>query len=178
MLGDLQLLFSDIARQANLLHTVEQRPGDAIQRVSGAHEEHLGKIHPHVEIVVEEVNVLLGVKHFQQRRGGVTLERLTQLINFIQHDDRVFYLNLFERLNELTGHCAYIGASMAFDFSLIPHTAHRETIKLTSQRFGNRAANGGFTHPWRANQQHNRAAYIAFKGALGKELDNPLFHVF
>ncbi|MNE61901.1 hypothetical protein D3C80_1571470 [compost metagenome] len=66
-LGDGQFFFGDIAGQADHFHAVEQRPGYRIEGVGSAHEQHLGQVQAQVEVVVEEIDVLLGVEGFQQR---------------------------------------------------------------------------------------------------------------
>ncbi|MNN54839.1 hypothetical protein D3C81_1696770 [compost metagenome] len=66
-LGDGQLLFGDVAGEADHFHAVEQGPWDRVEGVGGADEQHLGQVQAQVEVVVEEVDVLLRVEGFQQR---------------------------------------------------------------------------------------------------------------
>ena len=55
------------------LHAIHQRPGDGVQHVGRAHEEHLGQVHRHVQVVVHEAAVLRRVQQLQQRAGRVAL---------------------------------------------------------------------------------------------------------
>ena len=66
---------------------------------------------------------------------------------------------------------------MAFNFRFVAHTADAETVKFTPQRIGNGTANGGFTHPRWADQQHNRTGYFLLKGTNGQKLQNAVFYV-
>ncbi len=177
MLGDGHLLFGDVARETDLLHAVEQWPRDRIEGVGGTHEQHLGEIQAHVEIMIEEVDVLLGIEHLEQSRGRVALERLAQLVDLVEHDHRVLDLDLLERLHQLAGHGTDVGAPMALDLGLVAHAAHREAIELPAQRLGDGAAHGGLAHPGRADQQQDGATHVALEGALGEELDDPLLDV-
>ena len=65
-LGNLVLLFRDIAAHLNHLHTVQQRTGDSSQIVGSRNKHHLRQVVVHVQIVVVEGTVLLWVKHFEQ----------------------------------------------------------------------------------------------------------------
>ena len=71
--GDGELLLGHVARDVDDLHAVPQRVGDGVQHVGRAQEEHLGQVHRHIQIVIHEAGVLLGVQHLQQRRRGVAL---------------------------------------------------------------------------------------------------------
>ena len=62
----------DAAGDAHL-HTVEQRLGNGVQHIGGAHEEDLGHIDRHIQVVVQEAVVLLRVQQLQQGTGRVPL---------------------------------------------------------------------------------------------------------
>ena len=151
VLGDGQFFFADVARQANHIHPVQQGPGDGVQLVGGTHEQHLGQVHAHVQVVVQEFLVLFRIQGFQQGRGRVALIGAADLVDLIQHDHRVGHLAVFQGLHEFTGHGADVGAAVAFDFSFIAHTADTEPIKLPAKGIGHRTADGGFAHPRRAD---------------------------
>ena len=55
------------------LHAIPQGVWDRVQDVGGAHEEHFGEVDGHVQVVVQEAGVLLGVQQLQQRAGRVAL---------------------------------------------------------------------------------------------------------
>ena len=65
-LGNLVLLFRDIAAHLNHLHTVQQRTGNRSQIIGCCYEHYLRQVVVHVQIVVVEGTVLLWVKHFEQ----------------------------------------------------------------------------------------------------------------
>ena len=67
-LGDLQLLRFGVARDLDDLHTITERVRNRVQLVCRCNEEHLREIKLHLQIVVLEGCVLLGIEHFKQ--GG------------------------------------------------------------------------------------------------------------
>ena len=136
--GDSQLFFRDVTGQANHVHPVEQWPRNRIELVGGTDEQNLGQVHAHIEIVVQELAVLLRIQGLQKGGCWITLERRTNLVDFIQHDHRVCHFRIFQRLDKLTGHGADIGAAVALDLSFIPHATNAETVELPPQciRYG------------------------------------------
>ena len=88
-LGDLQLLQVGVARQLDDLHAVQQGPRDGVQHVGRGDEHHLGQVEGQGQVVVGEVAVLLGVQHLEQGAGRIAAEVLAQLVDLVQHDQRV-----------------------------------------------------------------------------------------
>ena len=175
--GDGQLLFGDVARQANHFHTVQQRARDRVQGVGGTHEQHLGQVQAQVQVVVEEVDVLLGVQGFQQRRGRVALIALPHLVDLVEHDHRVHHLDVFQGLHQLARLRADVSAAMTLDLGLVAHAADAESVEGSAQRFGDGLADAGLAHARWADQQHDRAADLALPGAHGEELEDAFFDV-
>ena len=178
VLRDREFFLGDVAREADHFHAVQQRAGDGVQLVRGAHEQHLREIHAQIEVVVEELGVLLRIQRLEECGGGVALIARAYLVDLIQHDDRVGHLHLFQRLHELARHRADVGAAVSLDLGLVAHAAQREAVELAPQRVGDRAADGGLAHAWRTCEQDDRAADLALPRAHGDELQDALFHVF
>ena len=65
-LGDLQLLRFGVARDLDDLHTITERVRNRVQLVCRCNEEHLREIKLHLQIVVLEGCVLLGIEHFEK----------------------------------------------------------------------------------------------------------------
>ena len=85
---DVNLFFLGVALQFDNLHAVAQRLGDRIEHVRGGDEQHLREIESHVQIVVAEGRVLLGIERFEQRRRRIATEVAPHLVNFVEHEDR------------------------------------------------------------------------------------------
>jgi hypothetical protein len=130
--GDLHFFGGDVARQTDGFHAVQQWPRNGVELVGGAHEQHLGQVEAHVEVMIQELDVLLGVEHFQQRRGRVALERRADLVDLVQHDHRVGGLGLAQCLDELARQRADVGAAMTLDLGLVAHSAQTEAVELAA----------------------------------------------
>lgn len=44
-------------------------------------ETHLGQVHRHIQVVIQEIGILLRVQQLQEGRGGVTLVTTANLIH-------------------------------------------------------------------------------------------------
>ena len=176
-LGNRDLFFGDVTRQANHLHTVEQRPRNRVQRVGRADEQHFGQVQAQIQVMVEEIDVLFRIKGFEQGRGRVALEALTHLVDLVEHDDRVHHFDVFEGLHQLARLGADVRATMAFDLGFVTHAADTEAVERSSQGLGDRLADAGFTHARRADQQHDRTAYRPLVGADCQKFEDAVFDV-
>ena len=177
MFGDGQFLFADVAGQADHVHPVQQWPGDGIQLVGGADEQHFREVHAHIQVVIQELLVLFRVQGLQQGRGRVALVRAADLVDLIQHNHRVGHFTVFQGLHELSGHGADVGATVSLDFGFIPHAAHAETVELPAQGIRHRMADRGFTDPGRADQQQYGAAHFALERAFSQKFNDPVLYI-
>lgn len=75
------------------LHAVQQRPRDGVKDIGGADEEDLGEVKGHVEVVVPERVVLLGVQQLEQRGRRVALHAAPKLIDLIDQNQWVAALH-------------------------------------------------------------------------------------
>ena len=53
---DFELLLEDVARYLDHLHTVQKRPGNGLELIGGANEEHLGEVEGQREVFDEDEN--------------------------------------------------------------------------------------------------------------------------
>ena len=86
---NVELLFTRIARQFDNLHTVAQRLRDGIHPVRRGDEQNLRQVERNVEVVIAERVVLFRVEHFHQRRRRVAAEIAAELVDFVEHHDRI-----------------------------------------------------------------------------------------
>ena len=87
--GDDHLLLLGVAFERDDLHAVAQGVGYGVEHVGGGDEQDFGKVERDIEVVVAEGGVLLGVEHFEQGAGRVAAEIAAELIDFVEHEDRV-----------------------------------------------------------------------------------------
>ena len=176
-LGDSQFLFGDVAGKADHFHAVEQWPGNRVEGVGGADEQHFGQVQAQVQVMVEEVDVLFRVEGLQQRRGGVALVALAHLVDLVEHDDRVHYADVLQGLHQFARLGADVGAPVPLDLGFVAHAANTEAVERPSQGFGNGFADAGLADAWRAYEQDNRTAYFALVGTHRKKLKDSLLDV-
>ena len=89
MLSDLQLLFGDISRDFDELHTVTQGLRDGRDIVCRSDEEHLRQVIVDVEVIVVEGRILLWIEDLKQGRSRVALVVARELIYLVKDEDRI-----------------------------------------------------------------------------------------
>src|ERR1019366_3398169 len=87
--GDVHLLFFGVTLQVDDLHAVAQRFRNRLQLVGRGNEEHLAQVERHVEVVIAERVVLFRIERLQQRRRRIATEVAADLIDLVEHEDRV-----------------------------------------------------------------------------------------
>ena len=83
----------------------------------------LGEVVIHVEVVVVEGVVLLGVEDLEQRRRGIAAEVHGHLVHLVEQEDRVAAAGLLQALDHLAGQRTDVGAAVAADLGLVAHAA-------------------------------------------------------
>ena len=94
--------------------------------------------------------ILLRVQDFQKGGGGVAVVGRVNLVNLIQHKNRIFFTGLSQLLNNPSGKSTHIGPPMTPDFSFIPDTAQGNADKFPAKGPGNGPAKGSFSRARRA----------------------------
>ncbi len=145
-----------------------------MHHVRGGDEEYLREVVLHVEVVVDEHEVLLGIEHFEQRCGRIAAEIHGHFVHFVEHEDRVFGSRLLHHLDNLTRERANVGAAMTANFSLIAYAAERHPDKLAAGRLGDRHSQRRLADARRADEAEDRAFGILDQLADGEEFKNAL----
>ena len=140
LLRDVELLLPRVAGDLEDLHAVAQRRRDRVHDVRGRHEHHLREIERHLQVVIGEGVVLLGVEHLEQRRRRVAAEVVPQLVDLVEHEDRVVRARLLHALDDPPGQRADVGAPVAADLRLVAHAAERDADELAPERARDGAA--------------------------------------
>ena len=140
---DHELVALGVAGQLDHLHAVEQRRRDRREGVRGGDEEHLREVEGHLEVVVAEGRVLLGVEHLEQRRRRVAAEVRAELVDLVEQEHRVARAGAAQALEDAARHRADVGAAVAADLRLVAHAAERGARELAPHRARDRAAERG-----------------------------------
>ena len=132
-LRDLELLLDRVARQLDHLHAVPQRRRHRVDHVRRRDEEHLRQVEGHLEIVVAELVVLLGIEHLEQRRRRIAAAVRADLVDLVEQDDGIARPRLAQPLHDAARQRADVGAPMAADLRLVAHAAERDPHELRAR---------------------------------------------
>ena len=171
-LGDLELLLLGVAGERDDLHAVAQRPRHGVERVGRGDEHDLREVERHVEVVVAERRVLLGVQHLQQRGGGIAAVVGAHLVDLVDHEQRARGAGVAQRADDRAGHRADVRAAVPADLGLVADAARADALELAAQRAGDRLPQRRLADPGRADEAHDRAARVRLEPPYGEELED------
>ena len=138
----------------------------------------MAQVKRHINEMIVERAVLLRVQCLQQRGGRVPPEIARQLVDLIQQHQRVGALGRDHSRDDLARHRADVGAPMAADLSLIPHTAQAQADILAVQALGNGAGNAGLANTRRADEADDLALDIRGQFADSQHFQNAVLDLF
>ena len=133
------------------------------------------KIERHVEIVVAEGGVLLGIERFEQRRTRIAAEVAPDLVDFVEHEDRIFGLGAANALDDLSRQRADVSAAMAANLGFVVHAAQRDADELASQSARDRLAQRSLAHARRSDEAKDRAFHVRLQTPHRKVIQNAVF---
>ena len=176
-LRNLHLLIFSIAFQPDNLHPVEKWLRQ-IETVRGAHEHDVRKIEIEFKVVILEFRVLFGIEHFEQRRGRIAAEILTQFVDFIEQEKRIARPGLLEVGNDLARHRANVSAPVAADFRLVTHPAQRLAHEFTARCPRDRFAQRRLAHSRRADKAQDRPLQLVGARLHCEVFDDAILDLF
>lgn len=148
------------------------------QVVGGADEEHFAEVDGDVELVVHEGVVLAEVQDLQQCRTQVTLpEPHAHFVDLVQQNQGVLEFGPPQRLDDLAGLTADLGAPVALQLAHVVLAAQADAEELPPQRFGDAFGDAGLPHPGRPTQTQDLARHVALEDAHADELEHAVFDV-
>ena len=128
--------------------------------------------------MVLELVILLRVQHFEQCRGRIAAEILSQLIDFIKQKQRIGRASLLQVGDNLARQGTDIGPAMPANFGFVAHTAQRLPDKLTASGPGDGPTKRGLADTGRADEAQNRALQLV-RASLHREIfENALLDFF
>ena len=113
------LVFENVSRYVDHLHTVAQRRMDIRNVIGRSDEQHLRKVIFRIEVVVVERRILLRIEYLQQGRRRIAVVADRNLVDLIENDDRIGRTRPFDRLYDPSGHSTDIGFTVSTDLSLV-----------------------------------------------------------
>src|SRR5438034_1018145 len=177
-LGNFDFLALGVTGYGNYFNPIPQRFGHALDVVRSADEDYLRQIKRHVEVTIDKRVVLPRIEHFEQRAGRVPAKIRADLVDLIEHENRVPRTCTPQSLNDSTRHRANVRAAMTADLCFIAHAAETDPHKFAAQRIGNRLAKAGFAHTRRPEKTEDRAVPLRIKFAHSQIFDQPFLYLF
>ena len=129
------------------------------------------------QVVVAEGVVLLRIEHLEQRRRRVAAEVHAQLVDLVEHEDRVAAARLLHPLDDAARQRAHVGAPVAADLGLVAHAAQRHADELAAQRPRDRLAERGLADAGRPDEAEDRPARLWRELADRQVLEDALLHL-
>ncbi|MNF47569.1 hypothetical protein D3C84_287760 [compost metagenome] len=120
--------------------------------------------------------VLLGVEHFQQRRGGITAHVATHLVDLVEQEQRVAHADLGHLLDQATRHGANIGTAVTADLGLVTNATQGHAHELAVGGVSNGLGQRSLADTGRADQAENRALDLLHPFLNGEVLEDTLLH--
>src|SRR5205085_12538752 len=114
-------------------------------------------IERHAQIIVAEGRVLLGIEHFEERGGRVTMKAAhAELVDLVEHHHAVASSRLAQALDDVAWQRSDICAAMAADLRFVVHAAQAHARELASRRPGDALTERGLAHARRADEAQDR----------------------
>src|SRR5205823_2431155 len=120
-------------------------------------------------------------EHLEERRGGIALESDADLVDLVEHENRIHRVRLLQRLDDASGNRADVGPAMAADLRLVAHAAERDADELAVHRARDRLAERRLADAGRPDEAedrtleaHGRLARLIFQLLHREILDDPI----
>ena len=104
-----------------------------------------------------------GIQNLHQGRRGIAAIIAAELIDLIEHEERVSHPGAAYRPNDAPGHGADIGAPVAAQLGLVVQAAQGQALELPIQGPADRLAQGGLAHTRRPHEAENRRARLGIE---------------
>src|SRR5262249_30897382 len=130
------------------------------------------------EVAIDEGMILRRIEHFEQRARRVATKIRADLVDLIEHENRIACAAAAQLLNDPARHRADVRAAMSADFRFIAHPTQTNPHKLAAERVGDRLAEAGLTNAWWPEKGKDRAVSLRIKFSYGQIFDQPLLDLF
>src|SRR5437899_11476896 len=150
--SELEFLALGVARQIDQLHPIEQRSRNSANVVRGRDEDDLRKIERYVEVAIDKSVVLARIEHLEQGACRVATKVGADLIDLIEHHDRIARAGTTQLLNDASRHRPDVGAAVAPNLRFIANTAEAHPYKPPAQSIRDRLTQTGLSDSRRTEQ--------------------------
>ena len=149
-------------------------------------EQHPRQVEVDLEVVVAERVVLRRVEHLEQRRRRVAPVVGADLVDLVEHDDRVHGPGLAQGAHQAARLGPHVGAAVAADLGLVAHAAQGDPDELAPEGVGHGLAERRLADAGRPDEGQDgpraapvdgRQAALGLQLAHGQVLEDALLHV-
>ena len=118
------------------------------------------------------MRVLLGVKDFEQRGGGIAAEVPADLVNLVQHEHRVAGLSAPDALDHLSGQRSDVGAPVPADLGLVVNAAQGHAHELAVERARDRLGERSLPHARRSYEADDGSFDLGLEPQHGQVVED------
>ncbi len=119
---DIKLFIFSVSCKTYNLKPIKKCRRNSIQHICSGYKHYIRKIKWNIKIMIGKCIILLRIKCFKKCCRRISSIICSNLINFIQHKDRVFSTGIFHSLNNSTRECPYIRPPVSSYFCLISNS--------------------------------------------------------
>ena len=127
--------------------------------------------------MIRKCAVLLGIKHFQQCAGRIAAVVFCQLVDFVQHHDRVGYAAPLHGFHDPAGHRSNVSPAVSADLGFIPDTSEADPHVFSSERAGDTLADACLAGAGSSDKEENGTVLLPVQSHDSQLLDNALFYL-
>ena len=176
--SDVKFFVRSVPGKRDDLHAVAQRTRNGVEDVGRGDEHDPAQVEWRSEVIVTKRVVLLGIKHFQQRRAGIAMDAGAELVYLVEHHHAVACSCLADRLDNVAGQRPDVGSTMAADLRLVVDAAKAHPHEFSVHGARDRLAERGLSDARRPNEAQDRRLAMRRELADGEIFDNPPFDFF
>ena len=166
--GNLELLLLDVAGELDDLHAIQQGRRNRAEVIGGGHEHDLREIERQLEVMIAEGVVLLRIEHLQHGRSRIAAEIGVELVDLVEHEERIGRAGALHGLEDAAGQRADIRAAMAADLGLVADATQRNAHELAAERLSDGATQRGLAGAGRSDEAQDRLAFLAWASASAR----------
>src|SRR4029079_13592687 len=108
----------------------------------------------------------------------ITLDAATELVDLVQHHHAVARARLADRLDDIAGKRADIGAPVSPDLGLVMHAAEADAHEFAVHRACDRLPERGLAHAGRPDEAQDRSLSLWCQLSHRQIFDDPPFDLF
>ena len=129
--------------------------------------------------MIAEREILLGVEHLEQRRRRIAAIVSTNLVDFVEHKDRIRRRRLIDALDDAARQRADIRAAMTPDLGLVAHATKRDADELAIESARDRSAERRLADAGRSDEAEDRSLHLlSAQLANGQIFEDALLDLF